>query len=139
MAVAGGAIWLSLHNAAQLRCYHATTREQLAEINITAQVTKMLHGITYGHTGHVRFLTIVENPAAPRPPTKTTQTSLKTKALSRRSANADKLQKQADTTQSNKETLIISGGDGYEDFRSSSTTEDAGREDSTNHLLLWRV
>ncbi|KOB71186.1 putative guanine nucleotide exchange factor [Operophtera brumata] len=37
MAVAGGAIWLSLHNAAQLRCYHATTREQLAEINITAQ------------------------------------------------------------------------------------------------------
>lgn len=44
MAVAGGAIWLSLHNAAQLRCYNATTREQLAEINITPQVTRMLHG-----------------------------------------------------------------------------------------------
>lgn len=44
MAVAGGAIWLSLHNAAQLRCYNATTRDQLAEINITPQVTKMLHG-----------------------------------------------------------------------------------------------
>ncbi|XP_063896814.1 rho guanine nucleotide exchange factor 17 isoform X5 [Helicoverpa armigera] len=98
-----------------------------------------LTGITYGHTGHVRFLTIVENPAAQKQPAKTTQTSLKTKALSRRSTNAEKLQKQAEPTQNNKETLIISGGDGHEDFRSSSTTEDAGREDSTNHLLLWRV
>jgi len=38
--------------------------------------------------------------------------------------------------------LIISGGDGYEDFRSSgsnSMSEVAGREDSTNHLLLWQV
>ncbi|KAL0819297.1 hypothetical protein ABMA28_008534 [Loxostege sticticalis] len=196
MAVSGGAIWLSLHNAAQLRCYRAASREQLAEINITPQVTKMLHGcddiirqhkaaclrvtalaahrdtlwvgtsagvlltaplqhspdartgaftvphltgIPYGHTGHVRFLTIVENPAPHRQPAKATQTSLKTKALSRRSANAEKLQKQHETTQSNKETLIISGGDGYEDFRSSTMTEDAGREDSTNHLLLWRV
>ncbi|XP_045779061.1 rho guanine nucleotide exchange factor 17 isoform X2 [Maniola jurtina] len=97
-----------------------------------------LSGITYGHTGHVRFLTIVENPVPQKPTTKPTQ-SLKTKALSRRSTNAEKLQKQAENTQNNKETLIISGGDGYEDFRSSSMTEDAGREDSTNHLLLWRV
>lgn len=95
-------------------------------------------GIHYGHTGHVRFLTIVENPVLHKPATKPTQ-SLKTKALSRRSQNAEKLQKQAETTQNNKETLVISGGDGYEDFRSSSMTEDAGREDSTNHLLLWRV
>lgn len=98
-----------------------------------------ISGITYGHTGHVRFLTIVENPAAQKQPAKATQTSLKTKALSRRSTNAEKLQKQAEPTQNNKETLIISGGDGYEDFRSSTMTEDAGREDSTNHLLLWRV
>lgn len=38
--------------------------------------------------------------------------------------------------------LVISGGDGYEDFRSSannSLSEVAGREDSTNHLLLWEV
>ncbi|KAF9813936.1 hypothetical protein SFRURICE_008091, partial [Spodoptera frugiperda] len=98
-----------------------------------------LTGITYGHTGHVRFLTIVENPAAQKQPAKQTQTSLKTKALSRRSTNAEKLQKQTEPAQNNKETLIISGGDGYEDFRSSTMTEDAGREDSTNHLLLWRV
>lgn len=87
----------------------------------------------------MRFLTIVENPVPPKQPAKQTQSSLKTKALSRRSTNAEKLQKQADTNQNNKETLIISGGDGYEDFRSSTMTEDAGREDSTNHLLLWRV
>lgn len=99
----------------------------------------IIPGVTYGHTGHVRFLTIVENPAPQKQPAKPTQTTLKTKALTRRSVNIDKLQKQAETTQANKETLIISGGDGYEDFRSSSMTEDAGREDSTNHLLLWRV
>lgn len=95
-------------------------------------------GITYGHTGHVRFLTIVENPAPQKPPAKPTHT-LKSKTLSRRSTNSDKMVKQTETTQNNKESLIISGGDGYEDFRSSSMTEDAGREDSTNHLLLWRV
>jgi len=39
-------------------------------------------------------------------------------------------------------TLIISGGDGYEDFRNSganSLSEIAGREDSTNHLLIWQI
>lgn len=35
--------------------------------------------------------------------------------------------------------LVISGGDGYEDFRSSGMSELAGRDDSTNHLLLWQV
>jgi Rho guanine nucleotide exchange factor 17 len=37
--------------------------------------------------------------------------------------------------------LIISGGDGYEDFRTTGTNtvnEVAGREDSTNHLLMWQ-
>lgn len=97
----------------------------------------LFSGIPYGHTGHVRFLTIVENPV-PQKPAKPTQT-LKAKGLSRRSTNAEKLQKQAEGTKNNMETLIISGGDGYEDFRSSTMTEDAGREDSTNHLLLWRV
>ena len=35
--------------------------------------------------------------------------------------------------------LVISGGDGYEDFRNSGMSEVAGRDDSTNHLLLWQV
>lgn len=34
--------------------------------------------------------------------------------------------------------LIISGGDGFEDFRSTEANEVAGREDSTNHLLMWQ-
>lgn len=35
--------------------------------------------------------------------------------------------------------LIISGGDGYEDFRHTAFTDSVGREDSTNHLLLWQI
>ena len=35
--------------------------------------------------------------------------------------------------------LVISGGDGYEDFSANGSSELAGREDSTNHLLLWVV
>ncbi|CAI9732281.1 rho guanine nucleotide exchange factor 17-like [Octopus vulgaris] len=35
--------------------------------------------------------------------------------------------------------LVISGGDGYEDFRNNVANEAAGRDDSTNHLLLWQV
>jgi hypothetical protein len=35
--------------------------------------------------------------------------------------------------------LVISGGDGYEDFSNSASSDLAGREDSTNHLLLWSV
>ncbi|XP_032522674.2 rho guanine nucleotide exchange factor 17 isoform X4 [Danaus plexippus] len=195
MAVAGTSLWMALNTTPQLRCYQTNSKELLAELSITAPVTKMLHGcddiirqhkaaclrvtallahrdtlwvgtsagvlltaplhnspntrtgqftvpqltgVTYGHTGHVRFLTIVENPVPHKPTTKPS-TSLKTKALSRRSTNAEKLQKQTESSPNNKETLVISGGDGYEDFRTSSMSEDAGREDSTNHLLFWRV
>lgn len=35
--------------------------------------------------------------------------------------------------------LVISGGDGYEDFRNNAANESAGRDDSTNHLLIWQV
>jgi hypothetical protein len=35
--------------------------------------------------------------------------------------------------------LVISGGDGYEDFRTNVVNEAAGKDDSTNHLLLWQV
>jgi len=35
--------------------------------------------------------------------------------------------------------MVISGGDGFEDFSANSTNDLAGREDSTNHLLLWSV
>ncbi|XP_013195748.2 rho guanine nucleotide exchange factor 17 isoform X2 [Amyelois transitella] len=124
------ALWVGTSAGVLLTARHAPSAPHAAPI---------LTGVTYGHTGHVRFLTVVENPVPQKQPQKPTQTSLKTKALSRRSTNAEKLQKQAESNQNDKETLVISGGDGYEDFRSSTMTEDAGREDSTNHLLLWRV
>lgn len=41
--------------------------------------------------------------------------------------------------QNTNKLLVISGGDGYEDFRTNIVSEVAGKEDSTNHLLMWLV
>ncbi|KAF4523303.1 hypothetical protein B566_EDAN009426, partial [Ephemera danica] len=82
--------------------------------------TPAVIGIPHGHTGHVRFLTSVQ--MDPEVAKKVTPNH----GINSSSQHAGKI-------------LVISGGDGYEDFRSSSLSEIAGREDSTNHLLLWRV
>lgn len=74
-------------------------------------------GIPQGHTGHVRFLTSVEmNDTIP----------IKKKVIN------------SSTDSESTQILIISGGDGFEDFRSTEANEVAGREDSTNHLLMWQ-
>lgn len=98
-------------------------------------------GIPYGHTGHVRFLTCVdytgktsnnepfELAAAQKKKTATTATSRSPSTSTAKNTDTGNL-------------LIISGGDGFEDFRVSGTntmSDIAGREDSTNHLLLWQV
>ncbi|XP_036141211.1 uncharacterized protein LOC105833654 isoform X3 [Monomorium pharaonis] len=87
-------------------------------------------GIPHGHTGHVRFLTCVEtpNPSKPDPRPKVNRYSLKSNKTQQNNINRSKL-------------LVISGGDGYEDFRGPQASAElqAGREDSTNHLLLWKV
>ncbi|XP_015585736.1 rho guanine nucleotide exchange factor 10-like protein isoform X2 [Cephus cinctus] len=87
-------------------------------------------GIPHGHTGHVRFLTCVETVATakPDPRPKINRYSLKTNKVQPNNINRGKL-------------LVISGGDGYEDFRGPQASAElqAGREDSTNHLLLWKV
>jgi len=114
-------------------------------------------GLFYGHTGHVRFLTSVEvgrsltqlpsppddagGGSAPRrhatfsgPPTSLSSHRYRptTPPLPPVSASAPGA--------CSGSTLIISGGDGFEDFRASTTdNESAGRDDSTNHLLLWRI
>lgn len=80
-------------------------------------------GIPQGHTGHVRFLTLVE---------------IDENASTKRSTKS--FESSSSETDSNY-VLIISGGDGYEDFRTTGTNtmnEVAGREDSTNHLLMWQ-
>lgn len=43
MATSGGVgVWISLHNSAVLRLFHASTYECLTDINIAPAVTKML-------------------------------------------------------------------------------------------------
>lgn len=105
-------------------------------------------GIPYGHTGHVRFLTCVDyvsnssrlnaaNQANNESGHDENVTSGKKKG-----SGSMKNQTAATKTDSPPNLLIISGGDGYEDFRNSGAnpmSEVAGREDSTNHLLLWQV
>ncbi|XP_075054632.1 rho guanine nucleotide exchange factor 17 isoform X2 [Mixophyes fleayi] len=89
-------------------------------------------GLSQGHTGHVRFLTSVELPEGfdvhfPLPGDQgNEQPSDTEKRDSTRHRPKSKL-------------LVISGGDGYEDFRLTNSSETVGRDDSTNHLLLWRV
>ncbi|CAG9829418.1 unnamed protein product [Diabrotica balteata] len=92
--------------------------------HISSTTTKLttvptVNGVPHGHTGHVRFLTSVEMPA---------------NELSHRISYKSKQE-----TRSSAKFLVISGGDGYEDFRTSNMSEVAGREDSTNHLLLWNI
>ena len=93
--------------------------------HITPATTKLSNipniiGIPHGHTGHVRFLTNIEWHT---PNLDVSRNSYKSKPEQR---NIQKL-------------LIISGGDGYENFKNINLSEVAGREDSTNHLLLWNI
>ena len=89
----------------------------------TTKLTSLppLTGIPHGHTGHVRFLTCVE-----------TQGDAAPGGLASRAPGL------ARVGPVNK-ILVISGGDGYEEFSGSASSELAGREDSTNHLLVWVV
>jgi len=102
-------------------------------------------GRVYGHTGHVRFLTCVElahsNPTQhltaghtradstnnnQDPPSPHDLTKRRSSVATMTAALATRM-------------LVISGGDGYEDFRTNVVNEAAGKDDSTNHLLLWQV
>uniref|UniRef100_W5L297 Rho guanine nucleotide exchange factor 17 n=1 Tax=Astyanax mexicanus TaxID=7994 RepID=W5L297_ASTMX len=95
-------------------------------------------GSAHGHTGHVRFLTSIELPEGfdVSFPSQTEGSTTSTVGLQRR----DSAHRRASTLlQTKSSLLVISGGDGYEDFRLTSSSETVGRDDSTNHLLLWRV
>ncbi|XP_033116116.1 rho guanine nucleotide exchange factor 17-like [Anneissia japonica] len=99
--------------------------------------TPTVTGSSQGHTGHVRFLAAVDIPS-PKP--------VNTRKISEQAPdNKNKLVhtkghrpvSAAGAIMSN--MMVISGGDGYEDFGLTSPNESAGKEDSTNHLLLWQV
>ncbi|XP_007444690.1 rho guanine nucleotide exchange factor 17-like [Python bivittatus] len=90
-------------------------------------------GLSQGHTGHVRFLTSIElsegfNVLFPLPGEPGTE---KSSDLEKRDSTRHRSSKS--------KMLVISGGDGCEDFRLTNSSETVGRDDSTNHLLLWRV
>ena len=110
---------------------------------ITSTTTKLstippLTGIPHGHTGHVRFLTCVDTVASPDtaggPGAGAGAGASRGPGLARLSAG---LKEPGAVSVSR--MLVISGGDGYEDFSASGSSELAGREDSTNHLLLWVI
>uniref|UniRef100_A0A3B3QTR2 Rho guanine nucleotide exchange factor 17 n=1 Tax=Paramormyrops kingsleyae TaxID=1676925 RepID=A0A3B3QTR2_9TELE len=93
-------------------------------------------GSAHGHTGHVRFLTAIELPEGfdlcfPPQPESSGGSGLQRRDSARRRTSA--------SLPAKSNLLVISGGDGYEDFRLTNSSETVGRDDSTNHLLLWRV
>uniref|UniRef100_W5MGW4 Rho guanine nucleotide exchange factor 17 n=1 Tax=Lepisosteus oculatus TaxID=7918 RepID=W5MGW4_LEPOC len=100
-------------------------------------------GSAHGHTGHVRFLTSIELPegfdvAFPLPGDQGNPATSGEggSGLQRQ----DSARRRASTLlQSKSNLLVISGGDGYEDFMLNNSSETVGRDDSTNHLLLWRL
>ncbi|XP_065577659.1 rho guanine nucleotide exchange factor 17-like isoform X2 [Artemia franciscana] len=93
---------------------------QLGESNSNPQIT----GLMEGHTGHVRFLTAVEVPLDFR--------IARFRRHSTRECSSP-------STPSGVRYLVVSGGDGFEDFSGSRTAEVTGKDDSTNHVLLWKV
>ncbi|CAI5773546.1 rho guanine nucleotide exchange factor 17 [Podarcis lilfordi] len=187
MVSSSAGVWVTLQGSAQVRLYHPSSYDQLAEVDVTPPVHKMLAGsdaiirqhkaaclritailackdllwigtsagvvltlpmmsnaaslktppspvgLSQGHTGHVRFLTSIELPEGfdilfplPRDPGTEKSNDLEKRDSTRHRPPKSKM-------------LIISGGDGYEDFRLTNSSETVGRDDSTNHLLLWRV
>ncbi|XP_060682181.1 rho guanine nucleotide exchange factor 17-like isoform X1 [Hemiscyllium ocellatum] len=120
----------------------------LSNPHVTANTTSLRTplipmGSAHGHTGHVRFLTAIElpevfdlsfpparDPGRPSTGGERLVGSQKRDSGRRRSSAIIPLKTNM---------LVISGGDGYEDFRLTNSSETVGRDDSTNHLLLWRV
>lgn len=96
-------------------------------------------GVPHGHTGHVRFLTAVETTEPPG--RHHHHRSLRCSRGDGGAATGASLagRRASLTPAAGCRLLVISGGDGYEDFRNAGLTEAAGRDDSTNHLLLWQV
>ncbi|XP_023326250.1 rho guanine nucleotide exchange factor 17 isoform X1 [Eurytemora carolleeae] len=112
----------------------------LTETTTKLHSVPQLSGVHHGHTGHVRFLTSVQMGAA----------GSEERGVAESKERGVVPPTEGETTQKGENlnddkgcisgrVLVISGGDGYEDFSSSSTSDLAGREDSTNHLLLWSV
>ena len=105
--------------------------------------TPSVTGSGQGHTGHVRFLTYVDVPVV-APISNNVGDARQRKHSEQSSATPLKglnLEPRRQSVPGALQTamMVISGGDGYEDFSATAPNEAAGKEDSTNHLLLWQV
>ena len=100
-------------------------------------------GSGQGHTGHVRFLTFVDVPVAtsnnPAEIARQRKHSEHSAPTTLKGLNLEQQRRQSLPGAMQSAMMVISGGDGYEDFSATAPNEAAGKEDSTNHLLLWQV
>ncbi|XP_032783491.2 LOW QUALITY PROTEIN: uncharacterized protein LOC116921335 [Daphnia magna] len=98
-------------------------------------------GLSHGHTGHVRFLTCVESIRDSHllRSSRLHHNAHHGLSLKNKDSLASVMSSAANVSSHGTRLLVISGGDGYEDFRHSGLSDSVGREDSTNHLLLWQV
>ncbi|GBN51628.1 hypothetical protein AVEN_249344-1 [Araneus ventricosus] len=85
----------------------------------------------HGHFGYVRFITSIY--ATSRRNSSVYDGLSSFDDSSRPCSSADA------SSSSPYSALVISGGDGYEDFSNMVAVDTTGRDDSTNHLLMWRV
>lgn len=156
--------WISVHNSAKVKLYHAVSFECLTEICVAPAVSKMLSSCDDIIRQHKAACLRVTALLASRDMLwiGTSAGVILTMPLPHITANTVKISTPLPVTgvphghtghvrflttvdveqRRGKKTdkpLVVSGGDGYEDFRSSSVSELAGREDSTNHILLWQV
>ncbi|XP_022250681.1 rho guanine nucleotide exchange factor 17-like [Limulus polyphemus] len=110
--------------------------------HLTSSTSKLdnvpnVSGVPRGHTGHVRFLTRVEMTPGPHTDECSSTSYIHQSICSQKGGAARHTSSTTATT--GRRLLVMSGGDGYEDFSSSGLKEPIGRDDSTNHLLLWQV
>ncbi|XP_018013891.1 rho guanine nucleotide exchange factor 17 [Hyalella azteca] len=111
------------HSHPHWKPHHSSHHPASAALNLQA--------VPHGHTGQVRFLTCVELTPEARP--------ARAKSHSRSAASFKSKDSHPAGTAAPTKLLVISGGDGSEDFRNANASELAGRDDSTNHLLMWHV
>lgn len=105
----------------------------------TTQIVNLptINGILHGHTGHVRFLTSVQLPEPELDDQTAKPSGTSGTAISAPSQDSTCSNSGTASTSARVRTLVISGGDGYENFACNGSNE--GRDDSTNHLLLWNL
>ncbi|KAG1681406.1 Rho guanine nucleotide exchange factor 17 [Nymphon striatum] len=112
----------------------------IMDIDENDNYTIAVNWIPQGHTGNVKVLTCVETTPGIDNNVKLTYNSVRPRYARRSIKSKDifNARRQSTSAALTSKLLVISGGYGYENFKNTETTV-SGRDDSTNHLLLWQV